>query len=211
MLRQLLVSIAVSLCNIAIHAIVMAAVLWVARIASERAMSHRSFQLIAVMTATVSVLMVAHIAEVVVWTFAYAIVGVAPPGTDLIYFAFVNYTTLGYGDVTPLRRWELLGPMTAMNGVLLFGWSTAVIFAVLRAVMTSQTEALIGLIDRPIRREVLGWRNCLSHGCSSVPLVTIVLRRTAKMTAVDQPNNSTPFIAVIGPSKCQRCSGVTSP
>jgi Ion channel len=53
--------------------------------------------------------------------FSYAIVGVAPPGTDLIYFAFVNYTTLGYGDVTPLRRWQLLGPMTAMNGVLLFG------------------------------------------------------------------------------------------
>ena len=70
MLRQLLVSIAVSICNIAIHAIVMAAVLWVARIASERAMSYRSFRLIAIMTATVSVLMVAHIAEVVVWTFA---------------------------------------------------------------------------------------------------------------------------------------------
>ena len=123
MLRQFLVSIAVSFGNIAIHAIVMAAVLWVARVASERAMSHRSFQLIAVMTATVSVLMVAHIAEVVVWTFAYAIVAVAPPGTDLIYFAFVNYTTLGYGDVTPLQRWQLLAPMTAMNGVLLFGWS----------------------------------------------------------------------------------------
>ena len=135
MLRQLLVSIAVSVCNIAIHAIVMAAVLWAARVASERAMSHRSFQLIAVMTATVSVLMVAHIAEVVVWTFAYAIVGVAPPGTDLFYFAFVNYTTLGYGDVTPLQRWQLLGPMTAMNGILLFGWSTAVIFAVLRKAM----------------------------------------------------------------------------
>jgi hypothetical protein len=140
MSRQLLVSIAVSVCNIAIHAIVMAAVLWVARVASERVTSHRTFQLVAVMTATVSVLMVAHIAEVVVWTFAYAIVDVAPPGTDLTYFAFVNYTTLGYGDVTPLPRWRLLGPMTAMNGVLLFGWSTAVIFAVLRAVMTSQTE-----------------------------------------------------------------------
>ena len=111
--------------------------LWVARIASERAMSHKSSRLIAIMTATVSVLMVAHIAEVVVWTFAYAIVGVAPPGTDLIYFAFVNYTTLGYGDVTPLRRWQLLGPMTAMNGVLLFGWSTAVIFEVLRRAQTT--------------------------------------------------------------------------
>jgi hypothetical protein len=140
MLRQFLVSIAVSLCNIAIHAIVMAAVLWVVRIADESARSRQSLRLVAVMIATVSVLMAAHIAEVVVWSFAYMMVGAAPPGTDFIYFAFVNYTTLGYGDVTPVERWQLLGPMTAMNGVLLFGWSTAVIFAVLRAVMRSQTE-----------------------------------------------------------------------
>lgn len=73
------------------------------------------------MTATVSVLMAAHIGEVIVWSLAYAVVGVAPADANLIYFAFVNYTTLGYGDVTPLPRWQLLGPMTAMNGVLLFG------------------------------------------------------------------------------------------
>jgi hypothetical protein len=139
-LRQFLVSIAASVCNIAIHSIIMAAVLWAARVASERATSRQSLRLAAVMIATVSVLMAAHIAEVLVWSFVYLMVRVAPPGTDLIYFAFVNYTTLGYGDVTPSERWHLVGPMTAMNGVLLFGWSTAVIFAVLQAVMTSQTE-----------------------------------------------------------------------
>ena len=137
MLRQLLVGIAVSVCNIAIHAIVMAAVLQVARAADERATQRRSLRLVAVMIATVSVLMAAHIAEVTVWSIAYGIVDVAPAGTDLVYFAFVNYTTLGYGDVTPLQRWQLLGPMTAMNGVLLFGWSTAVIFAVLRKTMVT--------------------------------------------------------------------------
>jgi hypothetical protein len=140
MLRQLLVSIAVSVGNIAIHAIVMAAVLWVVRVADERATSRQSHRLVAVMIAAVSVFMAAHIAEVAVWAVAYSIVGAAPPGTDFFYFAFVNYTTLGYGDVTPIERWHLLGPMTAMNGVLLFGWSTAVIFAVLRAAMVSQTE-----------------------------------------------------------------------
>jgi hypothetical protein len=36
---------------------------------------------------------------------------------------------------------------------------------------------------------------------SSVRMVVRVLRSTSKITAVDQPNNSTPFIAVIGPSK----------
>ena len=51
----------------------------------------------------------------------------------ILDFAFVNYTTLGYGDIIPVARWRLLGPLTAMNGVLLFGWSTAVIYHVLRA------------------------------------------------------------------------------
>jgi hypothetical protein len=55
-----------------------------------------------------------------------------PWDADRVYFAFVNYTTLGYGDVVPVAHWRLLGPLTAMNGMLLFGWSTAVIFEVLR-------------------------------------------------------------------------------
>ena len=112
----------------------------VARSASERATSHQPLRLIAVMSATASVLMVAHLAEVLVWSFAYSFTSIAPPGTDLVYFAFVNYTTLGYGDVTPLEHWRLLGPMAAMNGMLLFGWSTAVIFEVLRRTMTAPSE-----------------------------------------------------------------------
>jgi hypothetical protein len=136
MLRQFLLGTAVSICNIAIHAMVMVAIR-VARIASESATSRQSLRLIAVMSATASVLMAAHLVEVLVWSFAYSLISIAPPGTDLVYFAFVNYTTLGYGDVTPLNRWRLLGPMTAMNGVLLFGWSTAVIFEVLRRTLTA--------------------------------------------------------------------------
>ncbi len=132
MLRQFLLGTAVSVCNIAIHAILMDAVIRIARSTGELATSRQSLRLIAVMSATASVLMAAHIAEVLVWSFAYSLISIAPPGTDLVYFAFVNYTTLGYGDVTPLERWDLLAPMTAMNGVLSFGWSTAVIFEVLR-------------------------------------------------------------------------------
>ena len=132
MLRQIVVGVAVSVCNIAIHAFLMAAVMWASRTAVAITTSRQSLRLITVMIVTVSFLMAAHVAEVLVWSLAYAIVGAAPDGNDLIYFAFVNYTTLGYGDVTPVERWHLLGPMTAMNGVLMFGWSTAVIFEVLR-------------------------------------------------------------------------------
>jgi hypothetical protein len=88
-----------------------------------------------VMIGTVSVLMVAHVLEVIVWALAYSMTDVVPRGSDLIYFAFVNYTTLGYGDIVPVKEWQLLGPITAMNGVLLFGWSTAVMFEVLRKII----------------------------------------------------------------------------
>ena len=135
MLRQFLTGGAVSLFNISLHALVMTAVVRVAQMAGARKTSRPSLLLIAVMIATVSVLMAAHVSEVIVWSLAYAIVDAASPGTDFVYFAFVNYTTLGYGDVTPVERWRLLGPITAMNGVLLFGWSTAVIFEVLRRTM----------------------------------------------------------------------------
>ena len=132
MLRQFLVGAVASGCNIAIHALVMVVVIRVARRADELATAYQTLRLIAVMIATVTVLMIAHVAEVLVWSLIYVAIDVAPEGADLVYFAFVNFTTLGYGDVTPVKRWNLLGPMTAMNGVLMFGWSTAVIFEVLR-------------------------------------------------------------------------------
>ena len=140
MLRQFFVGSSVSVCNIAIHAILMAAVIWAARATSAITAPRQALRLIVVMIATVSLLMAAHFVEVLVWSLAYAIVDAAPKGADLIYFAFVNYTTLGYGDVTPVKRWSLLGPMTAMNGVLLFGWSTAVIFEVLRMTLLATGE-----------------------------------------------------------------------
>jgi hypothetical protein len=143
MLRQSLFGAGVSVCNIVIHALVMAAVVRVVQMTETKNTSRPWLLLITVMVATVSVLMAAHAAEVIVWSLAYGLVDAAPAGTDLLYFAFVNYTTLGYGDVTPVARWRLLGPMTAMNGVLMFGWSTAVIFEVLRRTVRLGGAALV--------------------------------------------------------------------
>ena len=132
MLAQFLVGGAVSACNIAIHAFVMTVVVRSAVATSKRHRRWPAWGLAAVMIVTVLVLMAAHTAEVMVWAMAYRIVGATAAGTNLVYFAFVNYTTLGYGDVVPVAQWQLLGPTAAMNGILLFGWSTAVIFEVLR-------------------------------------------------------------------------------
>ena len=141
MVRQFMMGGAISICNIVIHALVMVAVVRASQATIARAASRPNLLLIAVMVATVSVLMTAHACEVIVWSLAYGLVDAAPPNSDFLYFAFVNYTTLGYGDVLPVERWRLLGPITAMNGVLLFGWSTAVIFEVLRKAMVRRAIA----------------------------------------------------------------------
>jgi hypothetical protein len=127
-----LVGSSVGLLNIVVHALTTVIVIRVARSLGLTSTTRPYVRLVTVMITIASVLMAAHTLEVLIWSLAYALVSAAPDGTNLVDFAFVNYTTLGYGNVLPLDRWRLLGPMTAMNGVLMFGWSTALIFEVLQ-------------------------------------------------------------------------------
>ena len=134
MLRQIVLGGLVCLVNFAIHAILVAVVVVAAHRAVGATIALRPVRRLIVVTgAAAAVLLFAHVAEVGVWALFYGLAGVAP-AADPFYFAFVNYTTLGYGDVVPSAEWRLIGPITAMNGVLLFGWSTAVLFDVIGTV-----------------------------------------------------------------------------
>src|SRR5262249_43523428 len=133
MLAQVLVSAAASFVNIAIHSV------WTVYLnhAVRRYWSGRKHTLfllprVLLMMTTVAILMAAHVIEVLVWAAVYRAAGATPEGASDLYLAFVSYATLGYGDVVPVPQWQLLGPLTAMNGILLFGWSTAMIFEVVR-------------------------------------------------------------------------------
>src|SRR5215831_4760946 len=86
MLRQFLVGGAVSLINIAIHAVIMTMVVQVARAMGSKRQPHSSLVLIVVMIPTIAVLMAAHTIEVFVWALAYWIFGAAPEGADLRIF-----------------------------------------------------------------------------------------------------------------------------
>ena len=139
MFRQFLVGSTVSLCNIVIHALVMTTVVRVIHIAAERHRLLPTSHMIVVMVVTVSV--ARRNPSLVRKALDYAIIDAGPAGADPLYFAFANYTTLGYGDVIPVERWRLIGPITAMNGVLVFAWSTAVIFEVLRRTIRHASPA----------------------------------------------------------------------
>ena len=51
-----------------------------------------------------------------------------------LYFSTVTYTTLGYGDVVLTPPWRVLASLEAANGILLFGWTTAFLFMVVRRI-----------------------------------------------------------------------------
>ena len=46
----------------------------------------------------------------------------------------VTFTTLGYGDVLLDENWQLLASFEAANGMIMFGWTTAIIIAVVQRV-----------------------------------------------------------------------------
>jgi len=77
----------------------------------------------------VHVMAFAGLLETVLWAFVYLGMGVMDGFRHALYFSIVTYTTLGYGDVTPGEGWELLAAFSAINGIIMFGWSTAVVIA----------------------------------------------------------------------------------
>ena len=51
---------------------------------------------------------------------------------EAIYHSAVNFATLGYGDIVMSEKHRFLGPLEAINGVLMIGVSTAALTAVFR-------------------------------------------------------------------------------
>jgi len=133
-LRDLLVCGAVSLLNFGVHAVMTALIVVTTRHTHARTQHRGIFlRLAALMFITMIALMCAHVVEIAIWAVMLSFGGIIIKGTDIFTYAFENYTALGYGDALPTdggRR--LIGPVMALNGLLLIGWSVAVIFEVMR-------------------------------------------------------------------------------
>ena len=72
-----------------------------------------------------------HLLEIAFWAVLFMICGEFSDFGTAFYHSAVNYTSLGYGDLIMSPSWRLLGPLETANGMLLFGVSTAMIFAVM--------------------------------------------------------------------------------
>jgi len=91
-----------------------------------------------VMTSVTSITAAAHLTQIALWAVAFLLCGEISTFEKAFYYSAENYTALGYGDIVLSERWRLLGPLEAINGLLLFGLSTSVMFAVMSRLIANR-------------------------------------------------------------------------
>lgn len=130
-------------CTILIHACAMAATINLFRHERKvgRAGANPLINLAIVAVAT-SIAFAAHLIEIALWAGLLILCGEFGEFGEAYYHSAVNYTTLGYGDLLLTPSWRMLGPLEAANGALMFGVSTAMVFAVVQRLVQARFEDL---------------------------------------------------------------------
>ena len=93
---------------------------------------------LSIIALAISVALMAHLIDIAIWAVLFLVCGEFPNFGIAYYHSAVNHTTLGYGDVLMTPAWRLLGPLEAANGMLMFGVSTAIIFAVMQRMVQAR-------------------------------------------------------------------------
>ena len=132
-LTPLAVSAGAFACTLFIHALAISTTLRVVRREKRLGLAGSGFWIdIAIVGVTLSFAFVAHLVETALWALLFMLCGEFSEFGPAFNHSAVNYTTLGYGDVIMSPSWRLLGPLEAANGALMFGLSTAMVFAVIQ-------------------------------------------------------------------------------
>lgn len=89
----------------------------------------RSFFMIAI----VAIMLATHFLGVILWAGFYFLAGILTSVQEAMLFSMLSYTTIG-SPHTLRGHWEGFGGFEAMTGMLMFGWSTAVLAAVVQKI-----------------------------------------------------------------------------
>src|SRR6476646_739973 len=121
------------LCTILIHALALGATVNLFRYENRLGRPGAGvFVDLAIAVLVISFAFAAHLLAIGLWAVLFVALGEFQELGTAYYHSAVNYTTLGYGDLLLTPSWRWLGPVEAASGALMFGVSTAMIFAVIQ-------------------------------------------------------------------------------
>jgi hypothetical protein len=122
--------------TIVIHAVALNATVLVVRREATLGVAGKRFWVdLPIVLLVISFALAAHLLEIAMWAFLFMVCGEITVFSTAYYHSAGNYTTLGSGDVGMSASWSLLGPLEAADGMLMFGVSTAMIFAVIQRLL----------------------------------------------------------------------------
>lgn len=80
----------------------------------------------------VLLMFMAAVLEVLVWAIAYRLLDAFHEMEPALYFSMVTFTTLGYGDIVLGEGLRILSSFQAAIGIIMFGWTTAIVLTVVQ-------------------------------------------------------------------------------
>jgi hypothetical protein len=98
----------------------------------------------AVMTIVMMITVAAHLIQIALWAAAFLVCGQVSTFETAFCLSAQNFTAFGYGNVVVSERWRLLSPLEATNGLLFFGMSTAVLFAIMSQLIANRPRSETG-------------------------------------------------------------------
>jgi hypothetical protein len=88
-----------------------------------------------------TVMVALHVLEILLWASCYRWF-CFPSWESAVYFSATSYSTVGYGDVTLLLKWRMLGPIESITGVLMCGISVSLLFAIATRLVGPERQRL---------------------------------------------------------------------
>lgn len=86
------------------------------------------------------IMMLGNFLQIMLWGALFFVLGEFPVFYEAVYHSGVNFTSLGYGDVVMSTDRKLLGPLEALNGILMLGLSSAALVAILQHLTRMHVE-----------------------------------------------------------------------
>jgi hypothetical protein len=90
------------------------------------------------MSVAVLLIIILHALEAIAWALAYLSLGALPNAKSAMLYSLGAMTGFGAGTIALPPHWQMMGVLQSLAGVLLFGLTTAFMFAMFQAVWPSQ-------------------------------------------------------------------------